>query len=349
MPRMTIVLLTALCLTIPARAETKPGKPGTTGGGGSGSDFKPPVVEVAPGGTGHTGLDKAGPNERNIIVEVGGSAVGSEEDKYAKNLHEIVGGALFNGSFTMQALIDYIIAEAKAGRKIANIYLVGHIMLMHDNDANRAAFQPNVPPSVGGFFGFLHFGQPAGDPETGRMGNLGNPPAFIDLLDKALAAAGLKYSDVFSENCRIVARVCETENYMAAFWDALALRLPAGASITTYTSPYFWSTSSYFAGIRYRYKFLMDEQAAGRTTRNGQNLPPALPKPPAKAIPAPAAPPMASRTLTNALPHDAGHVFKFARFEADPPGSASLAHAHAFDPYDAGDLKYTDRRVRVTP
>jgi hypothetical protein len=260
---LTLTLVHLFLMVVPVRAD----KSGTSfGQGGNDGSYAPIVYRNPDKNTQHTGLRAQPDGQTTIIVLVGNSDFNSGEGKYGQGLAAITSGTFFAGNYNMDHLVTFIVSEAKAGRKIANIYLVGHIVCFPDSPENRtelAKTDPNLPPTSGGLFGFLQFGA-SGAPVPAKFGNVGKPPVFIAKLEKALKDQGLTPEKAFAADCRIVFRVCSTVPYMADFFTELAKLLPAGGEVVAYDTAYVWATSTPLQRVYGGNTLLFDEQVSGR-------------------------------------------------------------------------------------
>src|SRR5207253_1952284 len=75
----------------------------------------------------------------------GGSAEGSPEDTYIRNLQQHTGGQLLHGSYSMRDLVNAMVPGGSDMQPISNFYAGGHIMLVPR--ANATYLNPPTPDS----------------------------------------------------------------------------------------------------------------------------------------------------------------------------------------------------------
>lgn len=256
-----------------------------------------PTVYAASGARLPAGLRTAQAGTVNFIVMVGNAKDGCEEYRYAKAQAEAVGGFFFHGAFGIDDVVQYAVACAKKGTKIDNVYFIGHMSeLTHDNLAEQlkprdAAWSPVVQKNNDkgqpeNRVGFVHPGYAGDNPGIDHFTNW-NRDAFVGKLEKALADAGVRPDQAFTDRCRVVFRVCETGVFARKLLDELATLIPVGGEVVGYDIPYSWNFTKYPLGIT---RFWPDpEQTQGRFTIPGSYQAP-QPAQPAQ----PAQPPLAA-------------------------------------------------------
>ncbi len=206
-------------------------------------------------------IRRAAPGTENVVALLGGSEDGSDEERYARNFNQQVGGRYLHGGYGLGDLVETLLPADRASRPLSNLYFAGHMVSVPREQFPRATpAQPDDP-----YLGFLI----AGRQEADNVMNLDNQ--FFNRYDARMRELGLTPADVWAPNSQIVFKPCGTARYSREFLDQFAERVPESTTIEAYSTPYTWeSHTQYPFGIRTGEVHRMARQEEGLVLMRGR-------------------------------------------------------------------------------
>ncbi len=221
-----------------------------SGGSGSGRVNVPVVTDDT--------VRRAAPGTRNLTTLVGGSSLDSDEDSFARNLQQQVGGQLLHGNYGVDDMVTAMM-PGKDMTPLSNFYMTGHSTSVPRN------LLPDITPSNPNdpYIHTLFAGQPSRDSMITEN--------FLPAYDKRMQELGLSPRDVWAKGAQINLKPCSVAKNNRDFLNQLAERVPEDVTITAYNQPYNWSNfTQYPFGIRTGTKHLMGEQQEGLVKIQGR-------------------------------------------------------------------------------